>query len=75
MHGGKTREKNGPIENKGSKQIGIHYVANKTSECGRKKASNKGCLIWQGTDIPTWFYFNKEMLNHTAKSKVTAYPR
>ena len=43
MYGGKKREKNGSSGNKKSKQIGIHYVAKGTPDCGLKVAVVKEC--------------------------------
>ena len=45
MYGGKTRDKNGPIENKISKQIATHDHEEETPDCGLKLASNEGSLI------------------------------
>ena len=68
---GKTRDKNGPIGNKKSKQIGMHYVAKETPECIIKIASNKGSLIWSGNYTPICFDVKEEMLNHITKGDVT----
>ena len=38
MYGGKTRDKNGPMGNKISKQIGTHHHANGAPDCGLKIA-------------------------------------
>ena len=52
-----------PIGNKVSKQIGTHYDAEETPDCGLKLASNERSLIGQRKLIPIRFDVNKEMLS------------
>ena len=70
MYMGKTRGKNGPTGNKISKQIGTHYHADRTPNCGLKLASNEGSLTGQRKCITIRFEVNKEKLSRiTLKEK------
>ena len=64
MYGGKTRDKNGPIGDKKSKQIRKHYHAKETIDGGLKLASNEGSLIGQRKYIPIRFDVNNDMVSH-----------
>ena len=60
---GQNSDKNGPIGNKKSKQIGIHYYAKETPDV-LKIASNKERFIRQRKCILICLDVNKEMGSH-----------
>ena len=68
LHGGKTRDRNGPVETK--KNVGINYVAKETPDCGLIITSNKGSLIRRRKNILICFNVSKEIVNQMTQVEI-----